>query len=104
MALGVDSACNRNGYQESSWGEEVKGGRRLGLTLLPHINTGFLDFVHLEFRTMDKVQKPNINECYTPSSEPYRVYSYHNLWVDCLENMGASTSYNLMSFHDLLQG
>jgi hypothetical protein len=28
----------------------------------------------LEFRTMDKVQKPSINECYTPSSEPYRVY------------------------------
>jgi hypothetical protein len=23
---------------------------------------------------MDKVQKPSINECYTPSSEPYRVY------------------------------
>jgi hypothetical protein len=23
---------------------------------------------------MDKVQKPSIDECYTPSSEPYRVY------------------------------
>jgi hypothetical protein len=23
---------------------------------------------------MDKVQKPSINECCTPSSEPYRVY------------------------------
>jgi hypothetical protein len=23
---------------------------------------------------MDKVQKRSINECYTPSSEPYRVY------------------------------
>jgi hypothetical protein len=28
-----------------------------------------------EFRTMDKVQKSSINECCTPSSEPYRVYS-----------------------------
>jgi hypothetical protein len=30
---GVDSASNRNEYQESSWG--VKGGRRLRLTTLP---------------------------------------------------------------------
>jgi hypothetical protein len=31
--LGVDSASNRNEYQESSWG--VKGGRRVRLTTLP---------------------------------------------------------------------
>jgi hypothetical protein len=30
---GVDSASNRNEYQEPSW--EVKGGRRVGLTTLP---------------------------------------------------------------------
>jgi hypothetical protein len=30
---GVDSASNRNEYQESSWG--VKGGRRVRLTTLP---------------------------------------------------------------------
>jgi hypothetical protein len=30
---GVDSASNRNKYQESSWG--VKGGRRVRLTTLP---------------------------------------------------------------------
>jgi hypothetical protein len=30
---GVDSASNRNEYQESSWG--VKGGRRVRLTNLP---------------------------------------------------------------------
>jgi hypothetical protein len=30
---GVDSASNRNEYQESSWG--VKGGRRIRLTTLP---------------------------------------------------------------------
>jgi hypothetical protein len=35
MALGVDSAANRNEYQESYWGEGVKGGRRIRLTTLP---------------------------------------------------------------------
>jgi hypothetical protein len=30
---GIDSASNRNEYQESSWG--VKGGRRVRLTILP---------------------------------------------------------------------
>jgi hypothetical protein len=30
---GVDSACNRNEYQEPSWG--IKGGRRVRLTTLP---------------------------------------------------------------------
>jgi hypothetical protein len=33
MALGVNSASNRNEYQEDSW--EVKGGRRVRLTTLP---------------------------------------------------------------------
>jgi hypothetical protein len=42
------------------------------------ITTKLLDFVHRpdfykpEIRTMDKVQKLSSNECYTPSSEPYR--------------------------------
>jgi hypothetical protein len=31
--LGVDSASNRNEYQESSWG--IQGGRRVRLTTLP---------------------------------------------------------------------
>jgi hypothetical protein len=42
----------------------------------------FLDFVHRpdfslvfrKIRTMDKVRKPNISVCYTPSSEPYSIY------------------------------
>jgi hypothetical protein len=40
--------------------------------------TGFLDFFRrpifltLEYRTMEKVQKPSNSECYTPSSEPFR--------------------------------
>jgi hypothetical protein len=33
---GVDSASNRNEYQESSWG--VKGGRRIRLTSPPSVN------------------------------------------------------------------
>jgi hypothetical protein len=33
---GIDSASNRNEYQESPWGVKgVKGGRRLRLTTLP---------------------------------------------------------------------
>jgi hypothetical protein len=28
----------------------------------------------LEYRTMGKVQKPSDPECYTPSSEPFRIY------------------------------
>jgi hypothetical protein len=29
-----------------------------------------------KFRTMDKVRKPNISVCYTPSSEPYSIYIF----------------------------
>jgi hypothetical protein len=41
-----------------------------------------LCFLVIEFRTMDKVQKPNIDECYTPSSEPYRVYYRRRFYVN----------------------
>jgi hypothetical protein len=34
---------------------------------------------YLERRTMDKVQKPNNPECYTPSSEPFRIYLFRHL-------------------------
>jgi hypothetical protein len=30
--------------------------------------------VRLEYRTMDKVQKPSNPMCYTPSSEPFKIY------------------------------
>jgi hypothetical protein len=33
----------------------------------------------LEYRTMEKVQKPSNSECYTPSSEPFRIY-----WLDII--------------------
>jgi hypothetical protein len=39
--------------------------------------TGNVVFFHCylgKIRTIDKVRKPNISVCYTPSSEPYRVY------------------------------
>jgi hypothetical protein len=32
-----------------------------------------------EIRTMDKVQKLNSNHCYTPSSEPFRMYILKDL-------------------------
>jgi hypothetical protein len=31
-------------------------------------------FRFLEHRMMDKVQKPSNPECYTPSSEPFKIY------------------------------
>jgi hypothetical protein len=33
-----------------------------------------LCFLFVEIRTMDKVQKLSSNECYIPSSEPFRMY------------------------------
>jgi hypothetical protein len=33
---------------------------------------------YLEFRTIDEVQKPSNSECYTPSSEPLRLYYLHH--------------------------
>jgi hypothetical protein len=30
-----------------------------------------------KIRTMDRVRKPNISVCYTPSSEPYSIYLYN---------------------------
>jgi hypothetical protein len=30
----------------------------------------------LEYRAMDEVQKPSNPECYTPSSEPFRIYFF----------------------------
>jgi hypothetical protein len=35
-------------------------------------------FLFVEIRTMDKVQKLNSNECYTPSSEPFRMNLFFN--------------------------
>jgi hypothetical protein len=39
-----------------------------------------LCFLVVEIRTMDKVQKLISNECYTPSSEPFRMYFF---WFHC---------------------
>jgi hypothetical protein len=37
---------------------------------------------------MDKVRKPNISVCYTPSSEPYSIYSFDLVFVFCENNAG----------------
>jgi hypothetical protein len=34
----------------------------------------FLFLVIIKIRTMDKVRNPSNSVCYTPSSEPYRIY------------------------------
>jgi hypothetical protein len=43
----------------------------LGFVLCP--SSGILKT--REHRTIGKVQKPGNSECYTPSSEPFRIYS-----------------------------
>jgi hypothetical protein len=40
-----------------------------------------LCFLFVEIRTMDKVQKLSSNECYTPSSEPFRRNSSYLISV-----------------------
>jgi hypothetical protein len=34
---------------------------------------------YLEFWITDKVQKPVDSECYTPTSEPFRLYEMYNV-------------------------
>jgi hypothetical protein len=38
-------------------------------------------FYYQEHRTMEKVQKPSNSVYYTPSSEPYKIYSARELLV-----------------------
>jgi hypothetical protein len=50
-------------------------------------------FYTLEYRTMENVQNPSNSMCYTPSSEPFRIYkilyAYHNphMRAICLANL-----------------
>jgi hypothetical protein len=46
------------------------------------ISTTSRVFYSLEYRTMEKVQKPSNSVCYTPSSEPFRIYLcvYSRTW------------------------
>jgi hypothetical protein len=37
--------------------------------------------VFLEYQ-MDKIQKPSNSECYTPLSEPFRIYPWHSAWTE----------------------
>jgi hypothetical protein len=53
----------------------VKGGRHLLVGLLDQWSSfRNLFSSHLEFRMMDKVHKPSCSECFTPSSEPFKLY------------------------------
>jgi hypothetical protein len=52
------------------------GQRELGLGLCePYtkLRTELLKRLSLEYRTMDKIQKPSNSECYTPLTEPFRI-------------------------------
>jgi hypothetical protein len=50
-----------------------------------------------KIRTMDKVQKLNSNECYTPSSEPFRMYIRTSmLWGNNSANFPLMYGWNTM--------
>jgi hypothetical protein len=65
-----------------------KGPNRVGV--FPHLRTETdpvsetlcFSLVFRKIRTMDKVQKPNISVCYTPSSEPYSIYKLY-VFIGC---------------------
>jgi hypothetical protein len=44
-------------------------------------NIVFFQYYLGKIRTMDKVRKPNISVCYTPSSEPYSIYNYSSRMI-----------------------
>jgi hypothetical protein len=49
---------------------------------------------------MDKVRKPTISVCYTPSSEPYSIYLlYDNLQVESILII-ANAGNTLCSYHE----
>jgi hypothetical protein len=51
--------------------------------------------VFLEYRTIDKVQKPNSPECHIPSSEPFKVYVMASSSVHWRADCYLVTSYNI---------
>jgi hypothetical protein len=55
-----------------------------------------LVFCFLEYRAMEKVQKPSKSECYTPSSEPLRIYIYICSRYQ-VESIGSQFSYWYLS-------
>jgi hypothetical protein len=52
-------------------------------------------FVFRKIRTMDKARKPNISVCYTPSSEPYSIYSQY-------ASSSQGSQFQIPSYHALM--
>jgi hypothetical protein len=57
----------------------TKGTNRVGVSPWPENRnrSSFRNVIfssYLEYRTMDRVHKPSVSECYAPSSEPFRLY------------------------------
>jgi hypothetical protein len=85
----------------------LEAGRLVGS--IPDEVTGFLHWPNPSSRTMALGSTQPLIEMstrYLPGCKGLPVRKADNLtaiWADCLENMGASTSYNAMSLHGLLQ-
>jgi hypothetical protein len=66
--------CNKR-IRSENWGAERTGAPPLLKTETDPVSET-LCFLFVEIRTMEKIQKLNSNECYIPSSEPFRMYLY----------------------------
>jgi hypothetical protein len=51
---------------------DTQSVRRVRSVITDPVSKTLCSSVFLEYRTMDKVQKPNSPECHIPSSEPFK--------------------------------
>jgi hypothetical protein len=64
----------------------------------------------MESRTMDKVQKPSSNECYTPSSEPFRrhllliVRTIRNIQIHSAGRISGFKQWYIYNNHLVIEG
>jgi hypothetical protein len=64
LRLAVSNGPIREGISPFTWGQkQIQLPKRCILQFF-------------EYRTMGKVQKPSNSECYTPSSEPFKIYFF----------------------------
>jgi hypothetical protein len=101
------SAQGRNKFPD-----QVAHQTRIFLTIWTYIITELLGFrtlsivriliitrkriIIIKIRTMDKVRKPSNSVCYTPSSEPYRIYILLRCMLQFVYADLIKTSFNIL--------